>query len=123
MNPYESQIAPEFGELSEATEYGEMGEFGEFASESLETGEFGEYEAHEQFLGGILGSLLGGGEVSPLTEAQEIELASELLEITSEQELEQFLGGLFKKVARGVGTFIKSPVGRALGGVLKGVAK
>jgi uncharacterized protein (DUF697 family) len=37
--------------------------------------------------------------------------------------LEQFLGNVFKKVSRGVGSFIKSPVGRALGGVLKNVAK
>jgi hypothetical protein len=42
-----------------------------------------------------------------------------LLEIGSEQELEQFLGNIFKSV----GGFIKSPVGRALGGVLKNVAK
>src|SRR5262249_60211439 len=72
----------------------------------------------------FLGSLIGGGEVgSPLSEAQEIELASELLEISNEQELEQFLGNVFKSVARGVGGLIKSPVGRALGGILKNVAK
>src|SRR5262245_29061506 len=101
MNPYESQMVSE-GEFEGEGE-GEFleGEFGE--------GEFGEtYEANEQFLGSILGSLIGGGEVSPLTEAQEIELAAELLEISSEQELEQFLGGLFKKVAQGVGSVIKS---------------
>ena len=60
---------------------------------------------------------------SPLSESQEIELASELLEIGSEQELEQFLGNLFKGVSRAVGGFIKSPIGKALGGVLKNVAK
>ena len=67
--------------------------------------------------------MLGGEVTSPLNEGQEIELTSELLGITNEQELEQFLGGLFNKVAKGVGSFIRSPVGRALGGVLKGVAK
>jgi len=41
--------------------------------------------------------------------------ASELLEISSEEELEQFLGGLIKKV----GGFVRGPVGQALGGVLK----
>jgi hypothetical protein len=120
----------EFGEFGEYGEYGETGEFGEFGEygEYGETGEFGETEfgevaESEQFLGGILGSIMGGEVASPLSEANEVQLASELLEISSEEELEQFLGGLFKKVARGVGGFIKSPVGRALGGVLKNVAK
>ena len=64
--------------------------------------------------------MVGGGEVvSPLSEAQEIQLASELLEISSEEELEQFLGSLIKKV----GGFVKGPIGQALGGVLKSVAK
>jgi uncharacterized protein (DUF697 family) len=53
----------------------------------------------------------------------EEELTNELLEVQSEEELEQFLGDLVKKVAKGVGGFIKSPVGKALGGALKSVAK
>ena len=53
----------------------------------------------------------------------EAELANELLEVQTEEELEQFLGDLVKKVAKGVGGFIKSPVGKALGGALKSVAK
>jgi uncharacterized protein (DUF697 family) len=53
----------------------------------------------------------------------EDELTNELLEVQSEEELEQFLGDLVKKVAKGVGGFIKSPVGKALGGALKSVAK
>jgi uncharacterized protein (DUF697 family) len=53
----------------------------------------------------------------------ETELASELLELSSEEELEDFLGNLFKGVAKTVGGVIKSPVGKALGGVLKNVAK
>ena len=76
----------------------------------------------EQCLGDILGALTGEGE-GPLSEAQEMELASELLEISSEEELEEFLGNLFKGVAKSVGGFIKSPIGKQLGGILKGVAK
>jgi hypothetical protein len=125
MGAYDGQMGSEFGELGESGEFGEFGEMGEF--ESGEFGEFGEMgegpEAHEQFLGDVLGSVLGGEVAPPLSEAQEIELASELLGINNEQELEQFLGGLFNKVAKGIGGFIKSPVGRALGGILKGVAK
>lgn len=92
-------------------------EYGEF--EQVELGEAAEFE-YEAAEFEALGEF---GEASALTEAEEIELASELLEITSEQELEQFLGNVFRKVARGVGSFVKSPVGRALGGVLKNVAK
>ncbi len=58
-----------------------------------------------------------------LSEADEYELASELLGVTSEEELDQFLGNLIKKVGRGAGKLIRSPIGQAVGGVLKGVAK
>lgn len=109
--------------------------------EAYETG----YEAYEgedeQFLGNILSAV--GNVVGPqlpgiakgifgaltsesetvLSETQEMELTAELLEVASEEELEEFLGNLFKGVAKTVGGVIRSPVGRALGGVLKGVAK
>jgi hypothetical protein len=52
-------------------------------------------------------------------ESELMELAAELLEVTNEQELDQFLGGVLRKV----GSFVRSPAGRALGGLLKGVAK
>lgn len=60
---------------------------------------------------------------SPLDEADVMELAAELLEVTNDTELEYFLGNLFKKVASTVGKVMKSPIGKAIGGVLKGVAK
>jgi hypothetical protein len=65
--------------------------------------------------------LTSDGEV--LTEGQLQELASELLAVTNEQELDQFLGGLMKKAAGAVGKFVNSGVGKQLGGVLKGMAK
>lgn len=70
----------------------------------------------------------GESEWSPesgavLSEADEYELASELLGVASEEELDQFLGSLIKKVAKGAGKLIRSPIGQAVGGVLKGVAK
>ena len=58
-----------------------------------------------------------------LSEAMEMQLASELLEVTSEAELEQFLGDLIGKVGSIAGKVINSPIGKAVGGVLKGVAK
>lgn len=64
-----------------------------------------------------------GGETGLLSEADEMELANELLSVTNEAELEQFLGGFLKKAANFAGNVIRSPVGQAVGGVLKGVAK
>jgi len=52
-----------------------------------------------------------------------MELTAELLEITNEAELDRFLGDLIKKAGRAIGTVVKSPIGQAVGGVLKGVAK
>jgi len=60
---------------------------------------------------------------SPLNEEQEIELASELLEVAGDQHLEQFLGDLIGKVGGVVGQFARSDTGRALGGILKDAAR
>jgi hypothetical protein len=56
-------------------------------------------------------------------EQQEMELASELLEVTNEQELENFLGSLIGMAGKALGGIVKGPIGKTLGGVLKGVAK
>jgi hypothetical protein len=64
-----------------------------------------------------------GEDESILTEADEVQLASELLEVTNEAELDRFLGDFIKKVGSVAGRVIRSPIGQAVGGVLKGVAK
>src|SRR4029077_1840989 len=51
------------------------------------------------------------------------ELAGELLEVTNEAELDRFLGDLISKAGKAVGSFIRSPIGKAVGGWLKGAAK
>ena len=58
----------------------------------------------------------------PFSEDEEMMLATELLGITDEAELEQFLGKLLSGIRRKVGSVV-SRVARPLGGVLKGVAK
>lgn len=92
--------------------------YGEYAGE-YEADEYGyefegenEYESYGEY-----------AQEGMFSEAEEMELAAELLSVSTEAELDQFLGKLFKKAARAVGGFIKSPVGRALGGALRGVAK
>src|SRR5262245_15895287 len=56
-------------------------------------------------------------------ETEQMELASEMLEVASEAELDRFLGQLINRAGQAVGRFVSSPEGRALGGVLKGAAK
>lgn len=56
-------------------------------------------------------------------EVDEMELAAELLEVSDEHELDQFLGSLLKKAKRAAGGFLKSGVGQQLGGLLKSAAK
>lgn len=59
---------------------------------------------------------------SPFCEAEEMELAVELFQVTSEAELEQFLGNLFKKAWRAIKA-VWSSITRPLSEVLKTVAK
>jgi hypothetical protein len=114
-------------------EGGELEGYGEFEGGEFEGGElegYGEFEGGEfeggEFEGGEFeGELAEAGEheefaelESPLTEMQEMELASELLEVTSEQDLEQFLGDVFRAAGQAVGNFVRSDTGRALGGIL-----
>ena len=83
----------------------------EFPAESG-TFEFGPWESGQSGTG-----YEGEGETL------EAEFASRLLEVTTEAEMDRFLGDLAKSVVRGASSFIKSPIGKALGGVLKNVAK
>src|SRR3954470_4976712 len=62
-------------------------------------------------------------EAEAEAEAEVAELAAELLEVTSEEELEEFLGKLASTVGRGAKSFMKSGVGKAVGGALKSIAK
>jgi uncharacterized protein (DUF697 family) len=78
-------------------------------------------EYNPQMEGYEFGEQEQGGEV--FSEQEEMELAAELLEVSSEQELEQFLGGLISSAGKALGGIIKGPIGKTLGGALKGLAK
>lgn len=91
-------------------------EFGMDSGE-FQTGEIPfEYET-------LPGMGLGDEISSPFNELQETELAAELLSLSNEAELNQFLGDLIKKAGSAVGSFVSSPTGQALGGLLKSAAK
>jgi hypothetical protein len=98
------------GEFEQEFEFmgGPSGEFGEF-------GEFGEvggqFEGEFEFEAGVM------------SEMDEMALASELLSVSNDQELEYFLGGLLKKVAKAGGAFLRSGAGKALTGILRNAAK
>jgi hypothetical protein len=64
------------------------------------------------------------GEIeSPFSEEVVSELAASLLEVSDEQELDQFIGSLLKKARRFVGGALKSPLLQPLGGFIKGAIK
>jgi hypothetical protein len=75
----------------------------------------GEEESESEFQGEREAGLFHEEELN--------ELATELLSVSNERELDQFLGDVFKKVGSAVGSFVKSGVGQQLGGMLKNVAK
>jgi uncharacterized protein (DUF697 family) len=109
---YETREMYGEGEAAYETEY--AGEYPSEYSGEQEVPVWGEAET------GYVGEFATEG---PLSEQQELELTAELLEITSEEELDRFLGKLISSVGRAVGGVIRSPIGKALGGVLKSVAK
>jgi uncharacterized protein (DUF697 family) len=80
---------------------------------TMESYEFAEYEQMEW----------PGETEGVFSEAEEMQLAAELLEVRDEHELDQFLGDLIHKVGRKIGGIVRSPIGQAIGGLLKGVAK
>lgn len=90
-----------------------------YGAEQPEVDEFG-FEISPASQGESLSGELTEG---PFSEAEVEELAAELLEVTDEAELEQFLGKLIRRAGKGIGRFVRSPIGRSLGGMLKGVAK
>lgn len=87
----------------------------EYEGNSYYSGEYEESAANEWEY---------GYETEPeMGEVEEMEWAAELLEVTDEQELDQFLGKLIRKAGKAIGGFVKGPVGQQLGGLLKGVVK
>jgi uncharacterized protein (DUF697 family) len=98
-----------------------------FNGGSLEYGPQAEAFEAEQFeWGGEAewgGETEWGGEAEVFSEAEVMELAGELVGVTNEAELDRFLGDLINRAGRALGQVVRSPVGQAVGGLLKGAAK
>jgi hypothetical protein len=140
---YGESEADEFGyefEDEDAYEYGDEMEGGydefeaaggdlESSYDEFESGGFGyelegenEFENDYEFAGGTSYEAPTESE-SPFSEAEEMELASELLNSANEEELEEFIGGLLKKAGSALGKFLTSDAGKQLAGIFKGAAK
>jgi hypothetical protein len=84
----------------------------------------GEFEGQAfEFEGEGEGEAPRYGGAPPLREGEVTELAAELLSVSNEQELEQFLGDLVDRAAHAVRGAINSPTGHAVIEALKPVAK
>lgn len=114
---HEAPLHEEFHEAALHEELHETPLHEEFHEAGLHEGAFEAGPVHEEFHEHEF--LAHELHESGLHEHEELELATELLEVTNEQELDRFLGGLIRRVGR----VIRSPVGRMVGGMLKGVAK
>ena len=68
-------------------------------------------------------ALESGSSGSVFSETEELEFAAEFLEVQSEHGLDRFLGDLISRAGKAVGTIVRSPIGQALGGVLKNAAR
>jgi hypothetical protein len=110
------------GEVEEF-ENGFGGEFEDGFGGEFENGFSGEFEDGfaGEFEDGFAGEFeLDQGELeAPMDETQELELASALLEVASEEELDQFLGDVFRAVGTAAGRFARADTGRVLGAILK----
>ncbi|CAG9165453.1 hypothetical protein CURE108131_01110 [Cupriavidus respiraculi] len=62
-------------------------------------------------------------DAGEMDETEEMELAAELLEVSDEEELDQFIGKLIKRAGRAVGHVVRSDAGRVLGRMVKSAAR
>ncbi len=82
-----------------------------------------DYSPQMEFYGGSRRHFPRKRRIGVLSDNDEMELTAEFLELADEAELEQFLGDLIGGIGSTLGKIVNSPIGQAVGGVLKNVAK
>jgi hypothetical protein len=105
-------------DLSPQSEFEEEDEAADEASNPFGQQYQGEYESEFEDEYEDEASFGSRDAESPFSEDEEAELAMELLSVSSDAELDEFLGKMFKKIGRGL-----KKIARPLGGALKGLAK
>ncbi|HVE81451.1 MAG TPA: hypothetical protein VND93_01330 [Myxococcales bacterium] len=80
-------------------------------------------EGYPDSFEGPMDDAVGAEAETGLDESEEMALASEVLGINDDREMEYFLGGLLKKLASKAGQALHSTTGQALVGLLKNAAK
>lgn len=123
LDEFEQDFSNEFESDYETDQEGEFEEEGEFESDTEfedTQGEFSdEFESDTEFESDMESDY----EFESDNEVIETELATQLLSVNNEEELEEFLGKLFKKVKKAGAKFLQSPTGNLLKNYLKGLAK
>lgn len=89
----------------------------------LEAPDTGEFESTDFEFASEFEASAGLNGEGVLSEIDEMELAGEFLEIQDEAEIDQFIGSLFKKIGSAARRLAASPLGKQIGGILKGAAK
>jgi hypothetical protein len=119
---FEFEISPQ-GEFEDADEESYEYETQNEGEDAYELGDEFEYENGDEHEDEA--SFGSRDAENPFSEEEEAELAMELLSVSGDEELDQFLGKLFKRAWRGVRKVGKAvgKIARPLGGVLKGLAK
>lgn len=112
---------PASQELYEA-QYEQDEAFGQYEAGDQEFAFEGDFESDQETTWAGENETGWTGE-GPFTAEQEQELAAELLALSHEGELDQFLGKIFKRIAPIAGKIIRGPVGQQLTGLLKSTAK
>ncbi|HLK96609.1 MAG TPA: hypothetical protein VK364_02470 [Hymenobacter sp.] len=111
------------GEFENTYEYGSQGEYG--SSQGEYSQEYGQ-EFGQEF-SGEFGQEYNNEYEFNQGENLELEMAYQLLEVSNEEELNQFLGGLMSKAASAVkgaaSSFVGSPAGQSVGKYLVNVGK
>ena len=101
--------SPLAGEFENGYEYNSQGEYGQEMEFGQETGSYS----------GELEQEYSQETYETQQDEQELEMVYQLLEVSNEQELNQFLGGLISKaagtVAGAASRFVASPAGRGVG--------
>lgn len=103
------------GEYEDEYAYDEYEAEGEYEDEYEYEGEY-EREYEQEYDGEY-------ALENPLTDAEEMEFAAELLEVMDEEELDQFLGKVWSKIKSKTKKLVPKSIRTKIGGALRGLAR